>query len=59
MECRRWKLGEGQIQAFGLANLGYGAELGYICIKELIEHGIELDLYWTPKTLGEVKNRGK
>src|SRR3990167_763996 len=29
---------EGQIQAFGLADLGYGAELGYISIKELLEN---------------------
>mgnify|MGYP001563457152 FL=1 len=49
--------GEGQIQAFGYANLGddQNAELGYISIKELIEHGVELDLYWTPKTLEQVK----
>lgn len=47
--------GEGQIQAFGLASLGYGAELGYISIKELIEAGVELDLYWTPTPLAEIK----
>lgn len=44
-----------QLQAFGLADLGYGAELGYISILELIENGIELDLHWTSKTLAEVK----
>lgn len=44
-----------QLQAFGLADLGYGGELGYISIQELIDNGVELDLYWTPKTLGEVK----
>ena len=44
-----------QYQAFGLADLGYGAELGYICIAELVEAGAELDLYFTPKTLREVK----
>jgi len=44
-----------QIQAFGLSDLGYGGELGYISIEELIENGIELDLFWTPKTLAEVK----
>ena len=43
--------GEGQIQAFGAADLGHGGELGYISIKELIQHGAELDLHWTPKTL--------
>lgn len=46
-----------QLQAFGLADLGMGfPELGYISIQELIENGIELDLYWTPKTLREVKS---
>lgn len=44
-----------QLQAFGLANLGYGAELGYIWLGEITEAGAELDLYWTPKTLAEVK----
>lgn len=45
-----------QIQAFGLADLGYGGELGYISIEELVENNVELDLYWTPKTLAEVKS---
>ena len=44
-----------QLQAFGLADLGYGGELGYISIEELKANNIELDLYWTPKTLSEVK----
>ncbi len=44
-----------QSQAFGLADLGYGGELGYISIEELKANNIELDLYWTPKTLAEVK----
>jgi hypothetical protein len=44
-----------QIQAFGLADLGYGGELGYINIEELREIGAELDLYWTPKPLKTVK----
>ena len=43
-----------QLQAFGLANLGYGGELGYISIQELIDAGVELDLYWTPKTIGQI-----
>jgi len=47
--------GDGQIQAFGLANLGYGAELGYISIVELIENDIELDLYFEPRTLAKIK----
>ena len=46
--------GEGQIQAFGSANLGYGAELGYISIKEIIGCGAELDLYFTPCTLASL-----
>lgn len=46
-----------QLQAYGLADLGYGGELGYICIAELIAHGVELDLYWTPKPLGEIRER--
>jgi len=45
-----------QHQAFGLADLyGDGGELGYISIVELLECGAELDLYWTPKTLEEVR----
>lgn len=45
-----------QRQAFGMADLGYGGELGYISIVELIENGAELDLHWTPKTLAQVAN---
>jgi hypothetical protein len=29
----------GQAQAFGIADLGMGAELGYISIPELLENG--------------------
>jgi len=47
--------GEGQIQAFGMADLGYGGELGYISIQELILNNIELDMHFTPKTLAEIK----
>lgn len=47
--------GLGQQQAFGLTDLGYGAELGYISIDELIANGVELDLHWTPKPLKDVK----
>ena len=43
--------GAGQVQAFGLANIGYGGELGYISISELIANNIELDLYFKPTTL--------
>ena len=48
-----------QLQAFGLANIGYGGELGYISIQELIDAGVELDLYWTPTTIGQIKGNGK
>ena len=44
----------GQIQAFGIADLGMGPEPGYISIPELLENGAELDLYFTPKRMGEL-----
>lgn len=44
-----------QIQAFGLADLGYGSELGYISIVEILENQIELDMYFTPTTLENIK----
>jgi hypothetical protein len=44
--------GEGQIQAFGLADLfGDGGELGYISIAEIIANGGEMDLHYRPRTL--------
>jgi hypothetical protein len=43
-----------QQQAFGLSII-WEEELGYISISELINVGAELDLYWTPKSLGQVK----
>lgn len=46
-----------QIQAYGWANLGYGGELGYISVAELIENGVELDLHFTPKKLSEVTRK--
>ena len=51
--------GDGTIQAFGMADLGYGPECGYISIQELIESDIpiELDLHWQPKTRAEVKQQ--
>jgi hypothetical protein len=45
---------EEQYQAFGLVSTDC-LELGYISINELISNKIELDLYWTPKTIGEIK----
>jgi hypothetical protein len=47
-----------QEQAFGLACLNgdwQNAEVGYINIEELIRHQVELDLYWRPKTIGELR----
>jgi hypothetical protein len=50
----------GQHQAFGLANFFGGptdqdAELGYISIVELLAAGAELDFYFKPRTLRELK----
>lgn len=48
-------------QAFGLASV-HGtvddAEIGYISITELTNAGVELDLFWEPKTLADIK-RGR
>jgi hypothetical protein len=45
-----------QHQAFGLSDVfGDGGELGYVSIAELIQHKVELDLYWTPRTLAEIR----
>jgi hypothetical protein len=44
-----------QVQAFGLADLGYGGELGYISIVELLENQIELDMYFTPTELENIE----
>jgi hypothetical protein len=42
-------------QCFGLADLGYGPELGYISIPELLSVGAELDLYFKPRAIRELK----
>ena len=45
----------GQVQAFGIADLGMGyRELGYISIPELLANGAELDLHFQPKPIGEI-----
>jgi hypothetical protein len=45
-----------QLQAFGLADLGYGGELGYISLVEICRcSSANLDLHWTPKTLADVR----
>jgi len=49
-----------QHQAFGYCDLGMGCpELGYVSLIELAQCGVELDMYWTPKTLREVKESRK
>jgi hypothetical protein len=45
-----------QVQAFGLADLGYGPEYGYISIEELLENGVELDFHYKPRTVAEQMN---
>ena len=48
----------GQIRAFGLVSLhGNYQELGYISIKELVEHRVELDLFWNRESIGAIKTR--
>jgi len=40
---------------FGLCDLGF-PELGYVSLNEMESVGmVERDLYWKPKTLGEVR----
>jgi hypothetical protein len=48
-----------QRQAFGLADLGYGAELGYVSIMDLCKAGIELDMHFTPRTLEEIRTEAE
>ena len=51
---------EPQHQAFGFCNpMGdmQCAELGYVSIVELLQNNVELDLYWDPITLGELKSK--
>lgn len=47
--------GKGTEQAFGLAELGQGGELGYISIDELVRNNVELDLHFDPKSLAALK----
>jgi len=44
-----------QHQAFGLVNMGYGAELGYVSIVELLANDIEIDLYFEPTEIGKYR----
>ena len=51
---------EEQYQAFGCTCLNgdrYCAELGYINLVELLKCGVELDLYYTPETIGAIRER--
>jgi hypothetical protein len=49
--------GQGQIQAFGLADLfGDGGELGYISIDEITKCGAELDFHFKPCPLSIVRD---
>ena len=45
-------MGDEQIQAFGSANLGHGAELGYINLEELAANNVEIDFHFDPVPLG-------
>jgi hypothetical protein len=49
-----------QQQAFGFACLNgdtENTEMGYINIQELIDNGVELDLYYTPESIEAIKAR--
>ena len=48
---------EDQLQAFGYAKIGSEGELGYINIDDLTRINVELDLYWKPKTIGDIKGK--
>ncbi len=47
--------GAGQVQAYGYADLGFGGEMGYISIGEIVRHGAELDFHFTPRPLSAVR----
>jgi hypothetical protein len=49
--------GAGQVQAFGLVDIGEGPELGYISLPEVLDANAELDFHWKPKTLAEIQGR--
>lgn len=50
---------EEQLQAFGVANLGHGPEMGYIRLDEITRAGVEIDLYWQPKPLHEIPHASR
>ncbi len=43
-----------QLQAFGQADLGFGPELGYISIVEILAAHVELDFHFTPTSLASI-----
>ena len=46
---------QGQIQAFGIADLGFNCrELGYISIPEILSVGAELDFHYKPQSIAEL-----
>ena len=46
-------------ESFGYADLGYGAELGYMSIPEFVKNGkVELDFYFEPKRWSAIKQDG-
>lgn len=51
------ELNLGTGEAFGKASFegASEAEYGYISLQELFDNNVELDLYWTPKPIGEIK----
>lgn len=54
----RDKDGKGTEQAYGHVILNGDIEMaenGYVCLDEILEVNVEIDLHWTPKTLGEIK----
>ena len=44
-----------QSQAWGMVDLGYGPEIGYVSIPELLAARMELDLYYKPQTLADIR----
>lgn len=46
-----------QHQAFGIADIGYGPEMGYISLPEILAAGAEIDLHWQPITREEMDKK--
>ena len=45
---------EGQLQAFGVTNLGHGPEIGYINLFDVGRANAELDFHFKPTILAEI-----